>query len=212
MVCGVRNNNLCVETNIFYKWLALWKYILQDFFCLLKKICKKYFYFSIFFGIFAVPVLKGAVKCIQARLPYRGEVIPSKLTRQEQDIVRRKFGSYCITVLHGEAMEYLEELEKQRKRETNFSELLLEEKNQLFFHDDMEMETYFPVMNLHVPVKNELISNAIARLPEKKRLIILMAYFLDMTEKEIAEYMDLVQSTVHYHKADSLRLLKKLME
>lgn len=109
-------------------------------------------------------------------------------------------------------MEYLEELEKQRKRETNFSELLLEEKNQLFFHDDMEMETYFPVMNLHVPVKNELISNAIARLPEKKRLIILMAYFLDMTEKEIAEYMDLVQSTVHYHKADSLRLLKKLME
>ena len=32
------------------------------------------------------------------------------------------------------------------------------------------------------------------------------------TEKEIAECMNLVQSTVHYHKADSLRLLKKLLE
>lgn len=47
---------------------------------------------------------------------------------------------------------------------------------------------------------------------EGKRKIILMSYFLDMTEKEIAECMNLVQSTVHYHKADSLRLLKKLLE
>lgn len=42
--------------------------------------------------------------------------------------------------------------------------------------------------------------------------MILMAYFLDMTEKEIAETLNLVQSTVHYHKADSLKLLKKIME
>ena len=48
--------------------------------------------------------------------------------------------------------------------------------------------------------------------PEKKREIILMLYFLDMTEKEIAVCLKLVQSTVHYHKDDSLRLLRKLME
>ena len=57
-----------------------------------------------------------------------------------------------------------------------------------------------------------LDGEALYRLPEKKRKIILMSYFLDMTEKEIAECMNLVQSTVHYHKADSLRLLKKLLE
>ena len=71
---------------------------------------------------------------------------------------------------------------------------------------------YFQIMGMEVPVKDEAISEALYRLPEKKRKIILMSYFLDMTEKEIAECMNLVQSTVHYHKADSLRLLKKLLE
>ena len=50
------------------------------------------------------------------------------------------------------------------------------------------------------------------KLPVKKREIILMIYFLDMTEKEIAECLKLVQSTIHYHKDDSLRLMRKLME
>ena len=47
-----------------------------------------------------------------------------KLNRQEKEIVRRKFCAYCIKVLHGEALNYLDELERQRKREVNFSELL----------------------------------------------------------------------------------------
>ena len=39
-----------------------------------------------------------------------------------------------------------------------------------------------------------------------------MIYFLNMTEKETADCLKLVQSTIHYHKDDSLRLLRKLME
>ena len=47
-----------------------------------------------------------------------------KLNRQEKEIVRRKFCAYCIKVLRGEALNYLDELERQRKREVNFSEIL----------------------------------------------------------------------------------------
>ena len=47
-----------------------------------------------------------------------------KLNCQEKEIVRKKFCAYCIKVLHGEALNYLDELERQRKREVNFSELL----------------------------------------------------------------------------------------
>ena len=35
---------------------------------------------------------------------------------------------------------------------------------------------------------------------------------LEMTEQEIADYYHLVQSTVHYHKAESLRMLKDILE
>ena len=43
-------------------------------------------------------------------------------------------------------------------------------------------------MNMDVPVRDEDISNALKKLPERKRMIILMAFFLDMTEQEIADY------------------------
>ncbi|MFR0077731.1 MAG: sigma factor-like helix-turn-helix DNA-binding protein [Blautia sp.] len=79
-------------------------------------------------------------------------------------------------------------------------------------NDDLEEQIYFQIMDMDVPVKDAEIAAALKRLPEKKRMIILMAYFLDMTEQEIAEYLHLVQSTVHYHKADSLRLLREIME
>ena len=33
-----------------------------------------------------------------------------------------------------------------------------------------------------------------------------------MTEKEIAQCLKIVQSTVHYHKDDSLKILKELLK
>lgn len=135
-----------------------------------------------------------------------------ELTKREQDIVRRKFGKYCIEVLNGEALNYLEELDKVWEREVDFSNLNEDVLNQLYSCEEFSDTDYFQIMGMEVPVENPDISDALRRLPEKKRMIILMAYFLDMTEKEIAECLDLVQSTVHYHKADSLRLLKKILE
>lgn len=135
-----------------------------------------------------------------------------KLNRQEKEIVRRKFCTYCIKVLHGEALNYLDELDRQREREVIFSELLKKDLDALYCCDEYDMVDYFTVMGRQVPVHNEWISMALKKLPVKKREIILMLYFLNMTEKEIADCLKLVQSTIHYHKDDSLRLLRKLME
>lgn len=132
-----------------------------------------------------------------------------KLTKQEQDIVSRKFGKYCIKVMNGEALNYLDRIQE---REIKFSELREDILNQLCCYDEFPQTSYFQIMDMEVSVNNEAISEALRRLPEKKRMIILMAYFLDMTEKEIASCLSMVQSTVHYHKADSLRLLKKILE
>lgn len=135
-----------------------------------------------------------------------------KMTKQEKYIVQKKFCSYCIKILRSESLNYWNELEKIREKEVSFSDLLMEEWNQLYTYDELPKTDYFQVMDTTVPIKDERISEAIERLPERKRSIILMAYFLDMTEMEIADCLNLVQSTVHYHKADSLRLLKKWME
>ena len=93
-----------------------------------------------------------------------------------------------------------------------FSDLTAEQQNQLSAYDDLLEINYFQVMDKDVPVRDEDISDALKKLPERKRMIILMAFFLDMTEQEIADYYHLVQSTVHYHKAESLRILKGILE
>ena len=61
-------------------------------------------------------------------------------------------------------------------------------------------------------MRNQKIGEAISKLSKKKQDIILLSFFLDMSEADIARYMKLGQSTVHYHKANSLKELKKLMK
>ncbi|MCI9106039.1 MAG: sigma-70 family RNA polymerase sigma factor [Lachnospiraceae bacterium] len=135
-----------------------------------------------------------------------------KLTIQEQEIVWRKFRSYCIKVIDGEVLNYLDELKKQQEHEICFSDLSTEQQNQLYTCDDILKSTHFQVMNMDVEVNDDEISEALGQLSEKRRMIILMTYFLDMRGAEIAQCMKLVQSTIHYHKAESLRLLKEFLE
>ncbi|MDO4475096.1 MAG: sigma factor-like helix-turn-helix DNA-binding protein, partial [Eubacteriales bacterium] len=49
-------------------------------------------------------------------------------------------------------------------------------------------------------------------LTEKKRNVILLSYFMDMSDAEIAREMNLVRSTIHEHRKRSLELLKQIME
>ncbi len=135
-----------------------------------------------------------------------------KLSKREQEIVSRQFVKYCIEIRHGEELNYLDEMDRLWEKEISFSNLREDVQQQLCSYDELLETNYFQVMGIKVPVNGEEISDALRRLPEKERMVILMAYFLDMTEKEIAECLNLVQSTVHYHKVDSLQLLKKILK
>ena len=134
-----------------------------------------------------------------------------KLNNQEKDIVRRKFCAYCIKVLRGEALNYFDELKRKQKREINFSDFFQKDLETLGYYDNYEIAENFIVLGNQVSIYDEGISQALKKLTYKKRDIILMLFFLDMTEKEIAACLQLVQSTVHYHKSDSLKLLRKIL-
>lgn len=83
-----------------------------------------------------------------------------KLTKQEQDIVRRKFSKYCIEVLNGEALNYLEELDRLWEQEINFSDLGESILNQFCSYDEIPESDYFQIMGMEVPVRDEAISNS----------------------------------------------------
>ena len=99
------------------------------------------------------------------------------------------------------------------KYETSFSELTQEELNRMSTVDEYIIESeIFHVLDYDVEVKDERIGKALKRLPEKKRNVILLSFFMDMTDTEISKHMNLVRSTIHHHRISSLQALKKIME
>lgn len=129
------------------------------------------------------------------------------------ETIRNQFEVFCIRVLQNEARDCYRELERMSKKMIFFSEMTAEQLNSLSSTEKYDSDFYlFEIDGYKIRVKNQKIGEAISKLSKKKQDIILLSFFLDMSEADIAKYLKLGQSTVHYHKANSLKELKKLME
>lgn len=127
--------------------------------------------------------------------------------------VRHRFDRLCQMSLKGEALNYYRYMDYRRKHETAFSELSEMELNRIFVMDEYEAEnSHFRVQGYDIEVKDVLIVKALQTLSEKKRNVILLSYFLDMSDADIAREMKLVRSTIHEHRKRSLKILRVIME
>ena len=135
----------------------------------------------------------------------------SSSSRIETNLYR--FDSYCKKILKNEAIDCYREIQKHRQREIFFSELNEKEWKQLYMEDEYDLDTCnFRVLGYDVEVKDALIAEALNLLSDKKREVVLLAYFLDMSDTEIAKLLNLRQSTIHYHRTSSLKSLKEFLE
>lgn len=132
---------------------------------------------------------------------------------EKQSRIRKQFDNFCKTLLKNEMIDYERERSYRLKHEVSFSELTQEELSRMTNTDEYIVESeVFRVLDYDVEVKDELIGEALKYLPEKKRNVILLSFFMDMTDTEIAKHMNLVRSTIHHHRVSSLQALKKIME
>ena len=126
---------------------------------------------------------------------------------------QRAFDYFCKKVIKNEMRKFYRELNQQQQYETPFSELSARETEQLYTNDVyFAAEQIFTVLGQEVVVYNERIAEALLNLPERKRDIIILSYFLDMTDQEIGEKLNLIRKTVHYQRNSTLQLLKKMMK
>ena len=126
---------------------------------------------------------------------------------------QHRFDSYCKRTLKNEAYDCYREIRKHMQREVFFSELSEKEWEQLYMEDKYNLEAYnFRVREYDIEVKDVLLAEALKLLSDKKREVVLMAYFLEMSDTDIAKLMDLRQSTIHYHRTSSLKTLKDYLE
>ena len=126
---------------------------------------------------------------------------------------RRMFDSFCKKVLTNEVRNYHREMERLREKEVSIGELSERELSQLATTDEyFTTEQIFNVLGLDVIVNSESIAAALNNLSQQRRDIILPSYFLELSDAEIGEKLNLIRSTVQYQRSSTLRELKKMME
>ena len=136
-----------------------------------------------------------------------------KSPSQFEETIRHQFDRICKLALKGEKIDYIRHMEYLHKNEVMISELSQEELNQLFVQDEYDLESFrFQVLNYDIEVKDSLIAEALTLLTKKKRDVILLSYFMGMSDAEIARKLKLVRSTVNEHRRRSLEILKEVME
>lgn len=123
--------------------------------------------------------------------------------------IQNQFSSFCTTVLKNEAKLIEREYAHRRNHEKSLSEITAPEEGKTAVWDKYFMdETVFDVLGLPVVVTGNLLAEAISRLSQAKRDIILLFYFLGMTDREIAEHMHILHHTISKRRYASLKELR----
>ena len=135
-----------------------------------------------------------------------------KPNSHEQD-KQRVFDCFCKKVLKNEARDHYDEVKRQRGKEVSFSELSEHELAKLSTMDEyFATEQTFNVLGRDIIVNDENIAEALRSLPEQNRDIILLSYFLELSDGEIGKKLNMIRSTVQYKRTSTLRELKKILE
>ena len=126
--------------------------------------------------------------------------------------VQNQIAGFCTKVLKNEARHIQREYARQRERETALDALSPEELEQVSCEDQyFSGEHIFEVDGLPVVIIGDSLANAISNLQPKNQEVILLSYFLDMTDREISEQMGVCRQSITKRRNGALKLLRGLL-
>lgn len=129
--------------------------------------------------------------------------------------IRCAFNGFCKKAVRCEASNAHRDTNRRQLQVVSFSDLSPEDESQLsttdryFAGEDADDKSFF-VAGLEITPKR--LADAVHSLPEEKREAVLLYYFFDMSDAEIAKLLNLSRSTVQYRRTSSFELLKRYLE
>ena len=129
--------------------------------------------------------------------------------------IRCAFNGFCKKALKCEASNAHRDIRRRQIREVAFSDLTPEEESQLYTVDRYSFDEDKDDGAFHVAGKKitpKLLAEALRALPEEKREAVLLYYFFEMSDAEIAKLNNVPRSTVQYRRTSSFELLKRFLE
>ena len=131
----------------------------------------------------------------------------------DEKTIEHQFDSFCKTVLRNYARDIYDENKRRNDYLVSLESLSLAELSKLSILDDYDSNYICMVSyNYNIRIEDVLMAQAIGKLTKRKQDIILLSFFLNMTNADIATLMDLAENTIHSHKTNALKELKELMK
>ena len=130
-----------------------------------------------------------------------------------QKTVQCRFESCLKKVVRHVVKDYQQKLKRRQEKETLFCELPEIVVENLAVWDDYETDyTIFNVCGYDIRVYDDELAEALKQLSERNRETLLMYYFLEMNNEEIAKKQNISRSGVFQNRHNSLALMKKLLK
>ena len=133
-----------------------------------------------------------------------------KNSKNSEQRIQNQFGAFCTRVLKNET-RYIQR--EKAIKEKSYDELSEKDLYELAAYDSyFDGEHSFDVQGKEIVVKGDMLAAALEKLPADKRDIILLSYFMEMTDREIARELDTVHQNVSKRRARILKLMRDYLE
>ena len=135
-----------------------------------------------------------------------------RYSEQFKEHIEYTFNAFCKTVLRNAAINAYRDMKREQKREVSLNYLMSETSFEPFtmdiYFEQYDKPTVFIVQSHKIIIVNERLAIALSRLPEQRRVVLLMYFFLGYTDTKIGNEYGRSRSTANYWKLAALKQLK----
>lgn len=126
---------------------------------------------------------------------------------------RHMFDAYCKIVLRNEARDTYAQKRRHAAKELYFSDLSPAHLYGIASTDDyFQFEDVINARGLDFVVCDEELYEALLQLPPGRLDIVLMSYYLQLSDRQIGLQLGMSRANVQYHRSRALRQLREIIE
>ena len=137
-------------------------------------------------------------------------------TEQYREHIERTFNAFCKIVLYHAALGIYKKLRKKQQFEVSLDYLREFAFEPIATTDEYfvkyDVPTAFTVRGKAVIVESEQLAAALSRLPEKRREVLFLWYYLGYSDEEISKMCRISRSAVFRRRKKALHLMRKEMD
>ena len=135
---------------------------------------------------------------------------------QYREHIERTFNAFCKIVLYHSALGVYKKIRRKQQFEVSFDYLREFDFEPVTTTDEYfvkyDVPTTFTVCGKTVIVESEQLAAALMNLPEKRREVLFLRYYLGYSDEEIGKMCSISRSAVFRRRKKALRFIRKEME